>query len=116
MTEQRTLPYALIRDKDGELLFEASYAKHYAEGYCALFLQYPSSDTQIQLCRKLETRDTSYGYNLVRLVRRFTLDEATDIGYYVPLCEASSEEEATKIMQDNITAEIAFQSLMEENK
>ena len=110
---ERVLPYALIRDKDNELMFEASYVKHYAEGFCAMFEQYPSSCTKVLLCKKLTFRDSSYGFNLMRLVRRDNADESTNIGYYTQLALTTSEENATKLIQCEVAAELAIRTILE---
>lgn len=109
----RNSPYVLKRQTNQEVLFEAAYVKHYYEGYCALFEKYPASHTNIRLCRNLGFKDESYKNDLCVLLRYWEGEEPTVIGYFVEICSAGSEAEATKRMQQNLEGAKLFRSLME---
>lgn len=111
---KKMLPYSLKRETSGELLMDGQYVKHYFEGYCALFEKYPATSTTVWLCRKLDFADRSYKNNLCILYRNYPNEPSTLIGYYVFLCEVSSESEATKKMQEEIEGDLFFRSIIEE--
>lgn len=110
---QHKAPYVLKRESSKEVLFEAAYVKHYYEGFCALFEKYPSTNTTVWLCRKLDFRDTSYGFHLCELIRQYE-DGNTRVGYYIFLCQTSSEAEATQAMQANISSRAVLQAIAED--
>lgn len=107
-------PYELRRDTNQEVLFEAAYAKHYYEGYCALFESYPASDTRVLLCRRLEKQDKSYRHNLMALYQQNPGEEERLCGYYVTIREVHSEEEATALMVENMSGSIFLRQVMED--
>lgn len=105
--------YVLKRDTTNETMFEATYAKHYYEGYCAMFENYPASNTRVLLCRRLDRQDKSYRHNLMSLIQQYPEGESRHCGYYVIIKEVSSEEEATNVMLANIAGLMAMKQALE---
>lgn len=86
--------YELIREKDKKRIFEAAYVKHYFGGqYCALLEDYPTADTRVLLCKKVQETDKSYGYLLCYL-EGHDISGERKIGFYVTVGEVGSEQEA----------------------
>lgn len=113
---KKIFPYILKRYTNNEVLFSATYAKHYYEGYCALSASYPAINTDVLLCRNLKNIDLSYGENLCVLVRQYPGEEDSIVGYFVILCHTNSEQEATQAMQRNISGRAALRTLMEQSQ
>lgn len=104
--------YVLKRDTNKEVMFEAAYAKHYYEGYCALFENYPANDTRVLLCRRLPKQDQSYKHNLMALIQQYPDGESRICGYFVIIREVASEEDATRVMQENISGVTAMNQIL----
>lgn len=103
-------PYELIRVKDSHSTFSATYAKYiYGGAFCALLEEYPSDDTRVLMCQRVEEKP-EYGYRLHRLVSNG--GGGKTIGYYVTLGEVRSEQEAMTKIDAHIRGTIALAELL----
>lgn len=106
-------PYKLIRQKDSQPVFAATYAKHFRDGdYCALMEEYPSDNTRVLLCRKVSENEKGYGFRLCRLISHGTNREEKVIGYYVSMCETRSEQEAQDKLKANLSGNDLIASVL----
>lgn len=97
------VPYQLIRVKSGKVVFEAAYVKYYpGANYCAMFERYPSSQTKVLICRKVEPNEDQYGFRLCKLVSRGQDNSENQIGFYVQESTVASEKEANERLEQNM--------------
>lgn len=105
-------PYELIRTKDNKSIFAATYAKHiYGGAFCALMEEYPSDNTRVLLCQRVE-KDPDYGYRLHHLVSHGMGGGAKTIGHYVTMGEVRSEQEAVAKVDAHIKGTMAIAELL----
>lgn len=107
-------PYLLLRSDDNSPYFNAAYCKFYGiVPYVALFEQYPSTDTRVLLCRKVE-EGRPYGHRLLELHGIDQDGKRENLGQYVAVYEGRSEEEVNNRLSDNLTANAALHSTLAE--
>lgn len=87
--------YQLIRNKDNKRIFSGAYVKHLMDGaFCAILEEYPSDNTKVLLCRRVNEREQDFGYLLCRLVKPNQNADEKVIGFYVTMGTVRSEQEA----------------------
>ena len=95
--------YRLIREHDQKVMFSGSYVKYYlGTPFCAIFEEYPSEQTTIQVCKRLpdDTRDFKY-LRCVLMSMDMETNQPKASGTFLIMREVKTEKEATAVVKAN---------------
>lgn len=114
--EQNITAYQLVTQATGKIRFEAMYVKYFmGTPYCAVFDTYPPNEnTTILICRRLAEDEPNYRATKCNLISFDLTRNAKKIGTFVVESKASTEAEATRIVEANIRGAEAMQRLFQE--